>query len=116
MLDDRRAYWPGFFNFVVPPPAQADGGKDSVAFPQTGSATLEFRSGAGWRNSADARGTCRVTLSAVVDVTSAMALAAKPLDRAQPCGDVVSIQNATAKPTGATTLRCDIRSHCVKRV
>lgn len=105
---------------ALTPAVDADGTKDFVARPKLGAATLELPSKIGWRATTDARGAHRVTLSAIIDVTSVLRnikpLSAQALNRAKPCGDVVKILDAAARLTGATTLRYDLRFHYVKRV
>ena len=109
-----------FWGLVLGSPAHADGMKNFVARPKLGAATLDLPSKISWQTTTNAQGTYRVTLSAIIDVSSVFknikSLSAKALDRATPCGDVVKILNAAAKPTGATTIRYDVRFRFVKRV
>ncbi len=109
-----------WFYLILSSTAHADGTKAFVARPKLGAATLELPSSVSWRTTANPQGTRLVTLSAIVDVTSVLKnikpLSAKALDRAPPCGDVVKILNATARLTGAATLRYDLRFRFVKRV
>lgn len=115
-----RALAPVFSLFALAVMVHADGARNFVARPTLGAARLELPSNIEWKSTIDKRGTYRVALSAVIDVSLVLknikTISSKALDRAPPCGDVVKISNATAKLTGATSLKYDLRFRFVKRV
>jgi hypothetical protein len=103
-------------------PAFADisGSKSFVARPKIGAARPALPAQVTWDASASEGGNHHVALTLLVDATSVLRdikeLSAAALNKSKPCGDLLRVNDASAKLMTATTLAYNLSFHFAKRI
>jgi hypothetical protein len=100
--------------------ADTGGSKSFIARPKIGAARLSLPAQVTWDVSPAATSGHLVALTLTIDATSVLrdikALSAAALDKSKPCGDLMHVNDASAKLMGPTTLAYNLSFHYAKRI
>jgi hypothetical protein len=110
------------FVVLAATPAFADtsGSKSFVARPKIGAARLSLPAQVTWDASPSDGGNHHVALTLLVDASAVVRdikeLSAAALNKSKPCGDLLHVNDASAKLMTATTLAYNLSFHFAKRI
>lgn len=100
--------------------AETSGSKSFIARPRIGAARPSLPAQITWQASPSGNGGHIVSLTLLVDASSVLrdikALSSAALNKSKPCGDLLRVNDASAKLMNATTLAYDLSFHYAKRI